>query len=241
MKSASTQAWLKPLIFVGLVSAFVVIYWKFGDRLTFSQLAEYEQSLRLYQSSNPWLFLVGAFLLYVAVSGLSIPGGAVVLSLAYGSYFGWLPAVLLVSFASTAGATLAMLISRYLLRDAVQATFAGRFEQFNENVEKEGAFYLFSARLIFVVPFFMLNLLMGLTRMNWFTYWWVSQIGMLPGTMAYVYAGSTFSLEELARHGFQGIGWQTPLAFCILGVMPIAIKKLLVRLRGEVAGVQLQE
>ena len=235
------MAWLKPVTFALLVLAFGLVYLNFRDELTFERLATYEESLRSWQRGNPAPFVVGALLLYVIISGLSIPGGAVVLSLVYGSYFGWLPAVALVSFASTAGATVAMWTSRYLFRDYVQSKFADQLVRLNENLEKEGAFYLFSMRLIFVVPFFMVNLLMGLTKMKWFTYWWVSQIGMLPGTMAYVYAGSTFSLKELAEHGFQGIGWQTPFAFCILGVMPIAIKKLFVHFRGDLASVQTQE
>lgn len=224
---ARTPWWVKPLIVISIVGAFGFISRRYGDLLTIQSLAEREAQLIAFQQQSPGVVYGGAFLLYVIVSALSIPGGAVALSLAYGSFFGWSRAMLLVSFASTAGATLAFLTSRYLFRDFVQNKFAAQLVTFNQRLEEEGAFYLFSMRLIFAVPFSMLNLVMGLTQMHWWTYWWVSQLGMLPGTMAYVYAGSTVRLKELAEHGFQGVGWQTLLAFCILGVLPIAVKKLM--------------
>lgn len=217
----------KPVILLAVIATFYFVSQRYGELLTIESLAAREAALAEYQSDHPWIVFGGAFLLYVAVSGLSIPGGAVALSLVYGSFFGWLPAVVLVSFASTAGATVSFLTSRYLFRDFVQRKFASQLVTFNERLEKEGAFYLFSLRLIFAIPFFMLNLVMGLTKMRWTTYWWVSQLGMLPGTMAYIYAGSTVQLRDLAEHGFKGVGWQTLLAFCILGVLPIAIKKLM--------------
>lgn len=229
--SSAARRFTKPLVAVGVVVAYFIISTRYGDLLTFQNLAAQQQSLQEFERTNPWLVIGGAFLLYVLVSGLSIPGGAVVLSLVYGSYFGWLRAVALVSFASTAGATVAFLTSRYLFHDFIQTKFADQLVRFNQRLEEEGAFYLFTLRLIFVVPFFMVNLLMGLTKMKWTTYWWVSQLGMLPGTMAYIYAGSTVKLQDLAEHGFQGVGWQTLLALGILGVLPILVKKILGRVR----------
>lgn len=224
---SKSRAWAKPAVFATVALVCGVAYWQFGDSFTLKNLATYEDALRDYEQANPWKVIFGAFALYVLVSGLSIPGGAVALSLVYGSYFGWGKAVGIVSFASTAGATVAFLTSRYLFRDFVQSKFGSRLVGINQRLADEGAFYLFSLRLIVAVPFFMLNLLMGLTNMKWTTYWWVSQLGMLPGTMAYVYAGSTLKLTELAEHGFDGIGWQTLVAFGILGVLPITIKKLM--------------
>lgn len=217
----------KAIVLTAAIVAFAGVYYFFGDQLSLQQLATHQQTLRQLESEYGWAIYVGAFLLYVFVSALSIPGGAVALSLLYGSYFGLPRAMMIVSFASTAGATLAMLTSRFLFRDFVQSRFSSQLAGINRNLEREGAFYLFTLRLLVVVPFSMLNLIMGLTNMKWTTYWWVSQLGMLPGTMAYVYAGSTVQVAELAEHGFQGIGWQTLLAFAILGIMPITIKKLL--------------
>ena len=101
----------------------------------------------------------------------------------------------------------------------------------NRNLDEEGAFYLFSLRLIAAVPFFMLNLVMGVTKMKTVTYWWVSQLGMLPGTMAYVYAGTTLKLSSLAEQGFEGLGIEFLVAFAVLGALPIVVKKLMARLR----------
>ncbi len=234
--SPAKNRWGRPIAFALGLAVFAAAYVSFGDQLSLERLAGYEKILAEYDAQHPWGLIAGAFVLYVVVSGLSIPGAAVALSLAYGSYFGWLKAVAIVSFASTAGATVAMLFSRYLFHDFVQQKFGEQLKSLHRNLETDGALYLFSLRLIFVVPFFMLNLLMGLTNMKWTTYWWVSQLGMLPGTMAYVYAGSTFKLQDLAEDGFGGIGWQTLLAFCILGIMPMAISKIMNQVRRADAG-----
>lgn len=218
---------------IGLLALVVVagIYWYFRDLLTFENLAAQEDRLRDLEAESPWFVIACAFGLYVLVSGLSLPGGAVALSLTYGSYFGWLRALVLVSFASTAGATVAFLFSRYLFRDAIQRRFAQQLAKINANLEKEGPFYLFTLRLIPLVPFFMLNLVMGLTQMRTWTFWWVSQIGMLAGTMAYIYAGSTLSVSELAEKGFEGLGWEVALAFAVLGIFPLASRKLMQRIK----------
>ena len=219
----------KPFVLLIVVGAFLFIYRQYGDALNVKAFAAHEQSLQSYEEQHPWIVIGGALALYVIVSGLSIPGGAVALSLVYGSYFGFLRAVVIVSFGSTAGATIAFLTSRYLFRDVIQNKFQHRLTIFNQKLEEEGAFYLFSLRLIPAVPFFMLNLVMGLTRMKPWTFWWVSQIGMLPGTMAYVYAGSTLKLSALAEDGFGGLGVEFLVAFIILGLMPIAIKRIMGR------------
>ncbi|MCA9215386.1 MAG: TVP38/TMEM64 family protein [Planctomycetales bacterium] len=225
-RSRNSLALLKPIIFVGTVVALFFIYREFGDQLTLTRLAGHEQALRSYEAANLWIVLGGAFLLYVVVSGTSIPGAAVALTLVYGSYFGFLRAVVIVSFASTMGATIAFLFSRYLFQNVIQTRFADRLKTINEKLDSEGAFYLFSLRLIPAVPFFLINLLMGLTKMPATKYWWVSQIGMLPGTMAYVYAGSTLKLSKLATDGFDGLGIEVLIAFVVLGLMPFVIKRL---------------
>ena len=222
----------KALILVVVVGGAILAYLKFGDALSLGNLAGKENALRDYQSGNPLLIYGIAFAVYVAVTGLSLPGAAV-LTLVAGWFFGFWRGVVLVSFASTAGATLAFLFSRFLLRDSIQKKFGDRLAKFNAALEKEGAFYLFSLRLIPAVPFFVINLVMGLTPIRSGAFWWVSQVGMLPGTAVYVYAGSQFpTLRKLAEEGVGGI--LTPrliVAFIILGVFPIIVKRLMARFK----------
>jgi len=203
-------------------------YWKFGDFLTFDYLATQEEWLRQQQSEHPILTYVVACVVYVSVTGLSIPG-ATVLTLVYAWYFGLLKGVVLVSFASTAGATVAFLVSRYLFRSTIETRFGERLEQFNESLEIEGPFYLFTLRLIPAVPFFVINVVMGLTPLKTLTYWWVSQLGMLPGTIVYVYAGSSVpSLKELAEQGTSGIlSFNIIAAFVLLGTFPLLVRLLM--------------
>ena len=160
---------------------------------------------------------------YIAITALSLPGAAL-LTLAGGASFGLVWGTVVVSFASTLGATLAMLAARYLLRDAIQARFGRRLDEVNKGMEKEGAFYLFSLRLIPVVPFFALNLLMGLSRIKTWTYFWVSQLGMLAGTVAYVNAGTQIakidSLQSILSPALIG-------AFVLLGLLPLGVNKVL--------------
>ena len=163
------------------------------------------------------------FAVYVAVTALSLPGAAI-LTLAGGASFGLLWGTVVVSFASTVGATLAMLVARYLLRDAIQARFGRRLDEVNKGIEKEGAFYLFSLRLIPVVPFFALNLLMGLTRIKTWTYYWVSQLGMFAGTVIYVNAGTQLakidSFQSILSPGLIG-------SFVLLGLLPLLVSRVL--------------
>lgn len=191
-----------------------------------TQLARLQQA----QAEHPAAVYAGAFLLYVAVTGLSLPGAAV-MSLAYGWMFGFWRALLLVSFSSTAGATVAFLLSRYLLQDFVQRRFGDKLAGFNQAFHRDGAFYLFTLRLIPAVPFFVVNAGMGLTPIRVRTYWWVSQLGMLPGTVVYVYAGTTLpGLEELKNPSVTRIlSPQLLIAFTLLGLFPLVIKKLMQR------------
>lgn len=210
----------------------IVGYVQLGDQLSLENLAKQETQLREYQQSQPILIVGIAFLIYVAVTGLSLPGAAV-LSLVFAWYFGFVSGFFLVSFASTTGATLAFMLSRYLLRDTIENRFGQRIHAFNENLKREGAFYLFSLRLIPAVPFFVINVVMGLTPMKVRTFWWVSQLGMIPGTMVYVYAGSNVpDLNTLAEKGVSGI--LTPqlfVAFILLGLFPLVVKKVMGYLR----------
>ena len=226
--------WGKGLILMVLLIVMGSLYWVFDDWLTLENLATQEMQLRGYQEIYPVAVWTIAFLIYVVVTGLSLPGAAV-LSLVYAWYFGFWKALVLISFASTLGATLAFLLSRYLFRDAIQNRFGERLKSFNENLEREGAFYLFTLRLIPAIPFFIINLVMGLTPMRTWTFWWVSQVGMLAGTCVFVWAGSSVpSLHELAEKGAGGIlSFELVAAFVLLGLFPIVAKKLLATFRAS--------
>lgn len=232
--SAGPSSWpWRWMVLALVVAAIGVLAWLFHDLLDLDYLAEREAALREYQQVHPALVLVAAFLLYVTVTGLSIPGAAV-LSLTFAWYFGFWRALVLISFASTGGATIAFLFSRYLLRDWVQQRFGDRLVAFNRNLDREGSFYLFTLRLIPVVPFFVINLVMGLTRMRASTFWWISQLGMLPGTAAYVWAGASVpTLGELAERGVGGvISWQLFAAFAVLGLFPLTVRRIMQWIRG---------
>ena len=229
------QLWVR-LTVCGLVALVAALgYRHIGDALTLESLAWHESSLRQFQATHPVLVYGLAFLIYVVVTGLSLPG-ALVLTLVYGWYFGLLRGVILVSFASTAGATVAFLFSRYLLRDLIQIRLGDRLAVFNRALEREGAFYLFTLRLIAAVPFFVINLVMGLTPLSVATYWWVSQLGMLPATIVYVYTGSTVpDLNTLARQGVGGTPLQLVVTFAVLGLFPLAVKRVMQRIRPAAA------
>lgn len=163
--------------------------------------------------------------IYITMSALSLPGAAV-LTLLGGALFGFVTGTIVVSFASTIGATLACLVARFLLRDWVQNKVGGKLNVINEGVEKEGAFYLFTMRLIPAFPFWLVNLAMGLTRIPLITYYWVSQIGMLPATMVFVFAGRELGqVESLSGILSPGL----IIALVILGIFPIVAKKIMAR------------
>lgn len=223
----------KKLAVLALVAGLVIVaYTQLGDALTPANLARQESQLRAFQEQHPLLVYGMAFLVYVVVTGLSLPGAAV-LTLVYGWYFGLVRGVIVVSFASTCGATLAFLLSRFLFRDAIQRRFGDRIEKFDQALEREGPFFLFTLRLIPAVPFFVINAVMGLTPIRTRTFWWVSQLGMLAGTTVYVYAGSSVpSLQTLADNGIGAVFTprqltQIVIAFALLGLFPLAIRWLM--------------
>jgi uncharacterized membrane protein YdjX (TVP38/TMEM64 family) len=214
----------KIAIGCGIVLGILAFYYfNLGQYLSLDYLKASQAKFQALYLENRVLVIAAYIALYIAVTALSIPGAAV-MTLAGGGLFGFILGTVAVSFASTIGATLACAVSRFLLRDWVQNRFSARLEKINSGIEREGAFYLFSLRLVPVFPFFVINLAMGLTRMRLFTFFWVSQLGMLPGTMVYVNAG-----RELARiDSLSGI--MSPgvlISFAILGLFPIMTKKLL--------------
>jgi len=212
---------------IAIISGFIILIVVFKilelDRfLSLSYLKSSQESFAgLYARHR--VMVIGAYMLiYILATALSLPG-ATVLTLAGGALFGLLMGTVIISFASTIGATLACFFSRFLLQDWVQKRFGDKLKTINRGIENEGAFYLFTMRLIPAFPFFVINLLMGLTRMRLFTFYWVSQFGMLAGTIVYVNAG-----KELAKiDSLSGI--LSPgliISFVILGLFPITVKKL---------------
>jgi len=182
---------MKKIIIILLVALaiFAFIFFDVGEMLTLENLKNQQQAIDARYQASPLMVILVYFLIYVAATALSIPGAAI-LTLAGGAIFGVVTGTIIVSFASTIGATLAFLGSRYLFRDWVQARFGDRLKALNEGMARDGAFYLFSLRLVPVFPFFLINLLMGLTPIKTWTYFWVSQLGMLLATIVYVNAGT---------------------------------------------------
>lgn len=223
---------VKILVLLAVALIAGLLYVQFGDELNLESLAQRESQLRAWKSDYPTLVYAAAFVVYATITGLSLPG-ALVLTLVFAWYFGFTPGLIVVSFASTTGATLSFLLSRYLLRDSIQKRFGDRLQKVNDAFEREGAFYLLTMRLIPAIPFFTINLLMGLTPIRVVTYWWISQLGMLPGTALYVYAGSSVpDLQTLKAKGTSGIlTLELFFAFVLLGVFPIIVKKTVERFR----------
>ena len=188
---------MKKAILVLVLLGALVAYFVFdlGQILSLENFKASQADIVAAKDANPVLYIAGFFILYVAVTGLSIPGAAI-MTLIAGALFGVLIGTIIVSFASTMGATLAFLSARFVLRDWVQGKFGERLRAVDDGLEKDGAFYLFTLRLIPVFPFFVINLLMGLTRIKTGTFFWVSQIGMLPATIVFVNAGTQISRIE---------------------------------------------
>ncbi|MCB1598690.1 MAG: FAD-dependent oxidoreductase [Xanthomonadales bacterium] len=225
--SASQRRWLLlALVAIALVAFFAL---DLGRFFSLEALRAHREGLLTQIGAHPLLSAGIFFLVYVAVTALSLPAAAL-LTIAGGALFGFGLGTLLVSFASTLGATLAMLLARYLLRDSVQAKFGSRLKAIDDGLEREGAFYLFALRLVPVFPFFLVNLTLGLTRLPARTFFWVSQLGMLPATAVYVYAGTEIgqltSLKGLISPGLLG-------AFILLGLLPLITKKILDLLRAR--------
>lgn len=214
----------KLLIVVVVLVAVAVALFAFdlGRFLSLATLKSRQAELALLAAERPWWVGGLFFAVYVAVTAASLPGAAV-LTLAAGALFGLGAGTLIVSFASSIGATLALLVSRYLLRDAVRTRFGARLAEIDRGVAKDGAYYLFTLRLVPLVPFFAINLLMGLTAMRAWTFYWVSQLGMLAGTVVYVLAGTQLakieSLQGILSPGLLG-------SFALLGVFPLVAKKI---------------
>lgn len=210
------------LVLVALVAVVAFFAFDIHHLLTLDGIKSSQAQIEQWRSDAPVIMGLAFFLLYVVVTALSLPG-AVVMTLAAGAFFGLAWGLLIVSFASTIGATLAFLVARYLLRDSVQRRFGDRLKSINKGVEREGALYLFTLRLVPIFPFFVINLVMGLTSFRTVTFYWVSQLGMLAGTIVYINAGTQLAqIDSLS-------GILSPsllISFALLGIFPMVAKKI---------------
>ncbi|MDF1763935.1 MAG: VTT domain-containing protein, partial [Oleibacter sp.] len=226
------------LALLAIIVAAITAYFVFdlGRFLSLGMLQDSLGQLQQWRAEQPILAALIFVGIYVVVTALSIPG-AVIMTLAGGAIFGLLMGLVLVSFASTMGATLAMLVARYLLRDSVRNKFSERLKSIDEGLERDGAFYLFTLRLVPVFPFFVINLAMGLTNMAAIKFFWVSQLGMLAGTAVYVNAGTQLAQLESVS------GIASPsliLSFVLLGLLPWIGRSIvgIVKRRKRYAGYQ---
>lgn len=223
---------LRWLALIGLIPVACVLLYVFRDELSFQRLAEHDTAVRTWCRGHRVASYSALFVIYTAATGASIPAAAG-MTVAAGWILGFWPAFILTSFASTSGATAAFLVSRRLLRERVRERFADRLKEIEAALERDGASYLFLLRLVPLLPFFVINIVMGLTPMRVFTFWWVSQLGMLPGTALYVAAGASMpTLKVLADQGVTGVvNFRVLGLFTILGLMPIVARRLYLQWR----------
>ena len=218
-------------VLLAAVAALVVVYFAFdlGQYFSLEYVKRRQADFSALYAQHPWAVTGAFFALYVVVTGLSLPGAAI-LTLVAGAIFGLLVGTIIVSFASSIGATLAFLVSRYVLRDSVQGKFGARLVDINKGIEKDGAFYLFTLRLVPLIPFFVINLVMGLTRMKTGVFYLASQIGMLAGTIVYVNAGTQLarieSLRGILSPGLLG-------SFVLLGLFPLIAREIVDVIQGR--------
>ena len=210
--------WIALVVVASLIGAF--FQYDLGNYLTLENIKSEQEALRGLVDTNPAEFIAGYFFIYVAVTALSIPGAAV-MTLVAGALFGLWWGLLIVSFASTIGATLAMVIARWLFKQEVESRFKNQISTINKGIEKDGAFYLFTLRLVPAFPFFAINLAMALTSMNVITFFLVSQVGMLAGTFVFINAGT-----ELAQvsNPSDVLSAELLMSFALLGVFPLLAK-----------------
>ena len=206
---------------------FLYLYFDVGAYFQLDYLVQKKDFLQELVSENLFLSSVTFMLLYIAVTAVSLPGAAI-MTVAAGTIFGIVIGVVYVSFASAIGATLAFIISRYLFRDYIKKHFTDYIKTINKGLEKEGVFYLFTLRLVPLFPFFVINMVMGITDFRVRTFYWVSQLGMLPGTIVYVNAGVQLGeLESMADI----LSPELVLSFVLLGVFPYIANKIVRKIR----------
>ena len=224
------------LILVAVIAVLIASFFVFdlGQYLSFDYLKSQKEALNQFYFDKPVLVIAVFFLVYVTMAALALPA-ATILTLAGGAIFGFTTGFIVVSFASSIGATIAFLLTRYLFHDAIQTKFGDRLTALNTGIEKEGAFYVFGLRLVPLFPFVVVNSVLALTKLKTWTFYWSSQIGMLAGTAVYVNAGTELasinSLSDIANP-------KLLISFALLGVFPIIAKYALAFLKRNKNAVQ---
>ncbi len=226
----------RNMIRLGLVLAVVTAITGFfvfdlQQYLSLAQLKSQRDALASYAQMRPVMTIGIYFIAYVVMAAFSLPGAAI-MTIAGGAVFGLATGTVVVSFASSAGATLAFLAARFIFRDSVQRHFKDRLQRLNDGVQRDGGFYLLTLRLVPVFPFFVINLVAALTPLRTWTFYWVSQIGMLPATLVYVNAGT-----ELGKVSAPGDILSLPLlgALVLLALLPLLMRRVLGWLQSRVA------
>lgn len=223
--NAPSKPWWPRLLVLALIAAAVTAFFALDwhRELTWDNLVAHRDELRKQVDENLAEAMAVYSAIYVAVAALSLPAASIV-TLAGGALFDLVIGTLLVSFSSTLGATIAFLLTRYLFADFVQRRWPARFEAINRGIAIDGPFYLFTLRLVPLFPFWLVNLAMGVTGIRVWTFWWVSQLGMLPATIIYVYAGTQLgrisSPKDIASPGVL-------ISLALLGIVPLALRKAL--------------
>tara|TARA_B110000093_G_scaffold80406_1_gene87236 strand:- start:181 stop:873 length:693 start_codon:yes stop_codon:yes gene_type:complete len=217
------------LLIVIVLAIIAFFFYDIQQYTTLDYIKAKQQNIIEYYKQNFFFVLVLFIFLYVLVTALSLPV-ATFLTLLGGALFGFSTGLIIVSFASTIGATLAFLMARFLAQNYVQKNFKNQLSKINKKFKSEGSFYLFALRLVPVVPFFIINVVMGLMTIKTWTFYWVSQLGMLPGTIVYVYAGTQLAQIET----FSDITSPSMLiAFALLGLFPLIAKNFIQFIRKD--------
>ena len=217
------------LLIVIVLAIIAFFFYDIQQYTTLDYIKAKQQNILEYYKQNFFFVLVLFIFLYVLVTTLSLPV-ATFLTLVGGALFGFSSGLIIVSFASTIGATLAFLMARFLAQNYVQKNFKNQLSKINKKFKSEGSFYLFALRLVPVVPFFIINVVMGLMTIKTWTFYWVSQLGMLPGTIVYVYAGTQLAQIET----FSDITSPSMLiAFALLGLFPLIAKNFIQFIRKD--------
>ena len=217
------------LLIVIVLAIIAFFFYDIQQYTTLDYIKAKQQNILEYYKQNYFFVLVLFIFLYVLVTALSLPV-ATFLTLVGGALFGFSTGLIIVSFASTIGATLAFLMARFLAQNYVQKNFKNQLSKINKKFKSEGSFYLFALRLVPVFPFFIINVVMGLMTIKTWTFYWVSQLGMLPGTIVYVYAGTQLAQIET----FSDITSPSMLiAFALLGLFPLIAKNFIQFIRKD--------